>query len=223
MTARSPFSSREVRWFIEGSLQENDGLLRWFHSAEPFARQGDVPAPALEGRLDDAPDVYLLLPGHTDMGIKWREGMLQIKGRVASVGSASYRSRHEGIVERWIKWSYADLPEHYRALFQSGQQRHPVSVSKRRAVRLVDLQQGVAGAMEVDQKTWLDCGIAAEITDLEVGKEKYCTLGFEAFPDSAISREVFDGAVTAFLDALGEPVLRAGQSMSYPAWLQHFL
>lgn len=220
MTDQLPFSSREVRWFFNGSLQENDGLLRWFRSAEPFPRLGDFPPPALEERLDDAPDVYLLLPGHADMGIKWREGLLQIKGRVASVGPTAYCARHEGIVERWIKWSFAELPEQYRAIFEPGQRRRTVSVSKTRAVRLVDLQRGIADAAEVDIKTWLDCGIAAEITDLEVGGERYCTLGFEAFPDSAITREVFDDAVAAFLDVLDEPALRAGQSMPYPAWLQ---
>ena len=223
MTDQPPFSSREIRWFFDGSLQENAGLTQWFRSAEPFARRGDVPAPALQGRLDDAPDVYLLLPGHADMGIKWREGLLQIKGRVASVGATKYCGRHEGVVERWIKWSYADLPDQYRALFDAGRGRRTVSVSKTRAVRLVDLRQGLAGAAEVDLKTWLDCGIAAEITDIEVGNKQHCTLGFEAFPDSAITREVFDDAVAGFLDALGEPVLRAGQSMSYPAWLQNLL
>ena len=220
MTEQLPFSSREVRWFFEGALQDNDELMEWFRSAKPFARKRDVPAPALQGRLDDAPDVYLMLPGHTDMGIKWREGLLQIKGRVASVGPRSYCNRHEGIVERWVKWSYADLPEQYRALFESGQQQRTVRVSKTRAVRMVDLQHGIAGAAEVDIKNWLDCGIAAEITDLEVEGRKYCTLGFEAFPDDAITREVFDDSVSAFLDSLGDPVLRIGQSMSYPAWLQ---
>ena len=223
MTDQSPFSSREVRWFFEGSLGANGGLLRWFDSAEPFARKGDVPAAALQGRLDDAPDAYLLLPGHADMGIKWREDLLQIKGRVASVGPTPFGGGHEGIVERWIKWSYADLPDEYRALFESGQERRIVSVSKTRAVRLIDLQHGVADAAEVAVQTWLDCGIAAEITALEIEGKEYCTLGFEAFPDHAISRDVFDDAVAAFLDALDEPVLRAGQSTSYPAWLQSLL
>ena len=223
MTDQLPFSSREVRWFFEGSLDANGRLLRWFHSAEPFARRGDVPPAVLQRRLDDAPDVYLLLPGHADMGIKWREGLLQIKGRVASVGPTPFGGGHEGIVERWIKWSYADLPGGYRALFESGQERRVVSVSKTRAVRLIDLQHGVADAAEVDVQTWLDCGIVAEITDLEIEGKQHCTLGFEAFPDRAISSEVFDQAVAVFLDTLDEPVLRAGQSMSYPAWLQNLL
>ena len=220
MTDQHPFTSREVRWFFQGSLEQNRGLERWFRDAEPFAKRGDVPSPELASRLGDAPDVYLVLPGHADMGIKWREGLLQIKGRIASVGPTTFCARHEGIVERWIKWSHADLPEDYRALFESGRQLRTPSVSKSRAVRLVDLQNGVADAEEVDITTWLDCGIAAEITNLEVDGAKYCTLGFEAFPDAAISQSVFNDAVATFLDAWGEPALRVDQSMSYPAWLQ---
>ena len=223
MTEQLPFTSREVRWFFEGSLENNGGLLQWFRSAEPFARRGDVPQAVLQERLDGTPDVYLLLPGHADMGIKWREGLLQIKGRVASAGPAAFGGEHEGIVERWAKWSYSDLPDDYRALFDSGRKLRTASVSKTRAVRLINLENGVADAEEVDISTWLDRGIAAEITDIGIGGQEYCTLGFEAFPDAAIRQGVFNDAVSAFLGALGDPVLKTGQSMSYPAWLQSLL
>lgn len=223
MTDQLPFTSREVRWFFKGSLEQITGLGQWFQAAEPFPKRGDVPPPVLESRLDDAPDVYLLLPDHADMGIKWRERLLQIKGRVDSVGPTVYCGRHEGVVERWVKWSYGDLPEEYRSFFEPGQQLRTASVYKTRAVRLVDLQRGIADAEEVGIKTWLDCGIAAEITDLEFDGNRYCTLGFEAFPDAEITGEVFNGAVAAFLDAFGEPALQPGQSMSYPAWLNNLL
>jgi hypothetical protein len=40
------------------------------------------------------------------MGIKWREGMLQIKGRVEDLGTRHMGTRHRGRVQRWIKWTY---------------------------------------------------------------------------------------------------------------------
>ena len=223
MTDQLPFTSREVRWFFQGSLEKNAGLEHWFQEAEPFAKRGAVPSPVLESRLDDAPDEYLLLPDHADMGIKWREGLLQIKGRVASVGPTTFCGRHAGIVERWVKWSYGDLPEQYRALFEPRQRLRTASVSKTRAVRLIDLQNGVADAEEVDVKTWLDCGIAAEITDLEIDGNRYCTLGFEAFPDAEVTAGAFNDAVAAFLETFGEPALQVEQSMSYPPWLNSLL
>lgn len=223
MTDQLPFTSREVRWFFAGSLEQNPGLEQWFQKAVPFARRGNVPPPVLTSRRGYAPDVYLLLPGHTDMGIKWREGLLQIKGRIASVGPTPFCGKHEGLVERWAKWSYGDLPEAYRALFERGQQILRVSVSKTRAVRLIDLQNGVADAEEVDVKTWLDCGIAAEITDLEIDGNRYCTLGFEAFPDAEVTAGAFNDAVAAFLETFGEPALQVEQSMSYPPWLNSLL
>ena len=152
------------------------------------------------------------------MNVKWREGLLQIKGRITTVGPATFCDRHDGVVERWIKWSYAGLPGPCRALFEPGARR-TIGISKTRAVRLIDLDDGITGAVEVDIKTWLDRGVAAEITDLEIDGNAYCTLGFEAFPDAAITADVFDDVVSAFLDTLDEPALRAEQSMSYPAWL----
>lgn len=220
MTEQLPFSSREVRWFFDGPLEQRKGLARWFFGALPFAKRGEVPPAALEARLGNAPDVYLPLPGHADMGIKWREGLLQVKGRVATVGPVTFCRGHAGLVERWFKWSYAGLPDEYRALFDAKQPLRTVSVAKQRALRLVDLQNGVADAAEVGIDARLDCGIAAEITDIEIGGRRICSLGFEAFPDAAISGDVFDDAVAAFLHSLREPVLRLEQSMSYPAWLE---
>ena len=154
------------------------------------------------------------------MGIKWREGLLQIKGRVENVGPTTFCGKHQGIVERWIKWSYAELPEHYRALFEPGQQLSTISVTKTRSIRLIDLQKGVADAEEVDIRTWLDCGISAEITHLAIDGKDYHSLGFEAFPDNATSTEAFNDAVAVFLNTLDEPLLQIEQSMSYAAWLQ---
>ena len=59
------------------------------------------------------------------MGIKWREGTLQIKGRIEDQGARRFGTRNEGRVQRWIKWTYAEVPAAYRALFdaEAGQVR----------------------------------------------------------------------------------------------------
>lgn len=44
------------------------------------------------------------------MGLKWREGKFHIKGRVSSVGTHVFAGRRHGNVERWMKWSYSDMP-----------------------------------------------------------------------------------------------------------------
>jgi hypothetical protein len=216
MTVQLPFASREVRWFFDGPLSAHGALEDWFFGCAPFERAGGVGAPAWQPRRDDAPDVYLLLPGQADMGIKWREGLLQVKGLVASLGRRDYCGRHAGSVERWIKWSYANLPDGYADLFDSPAVT-TVAVHKSRAVRLVELRADAR--FEVDPGSVLDCGIAVELTRIVVAGQACCSLGFEAFPDDWLTDAVFDTAVAGFLGSLDALRLDAARSMSYAAWL----
>ena len=110
MAKTIPLASHEVRWFFEGKANQHESLKRWFETIAPMPKSPGVGPPVWKGRLDDQPDVYLLVPGSDDMGIKWREGELQIKGRVSSLGTQVFCGRHQGKVERWIKWSYANTP-----------------------------------------------------------------------------------------------------------------
>jgi hypothetical protein len=213
----SPFSSLEVRWFFDGNRSERDAIARWFGEHSPVVRSDDVGAVEWKGRKGDEPDTYLLLPGYDDMGIKWREGSLQIKGLVSDVGRASYGGHHEGRVQRWIKWSFSDVPAVLRTLFQD-EEPTVVPVGKTRAVRLVEI--GHSGEYtEVPSSKWVRQGIAFEMTDLQLGSEHFYTIAFEAFPDSTSLREHFDRVVEGFLVGLKAPDMDLARSMSYPAWL----
>lgn len=211
MTDSRVFTSIEVRWFFDGGIAAHADLRRWFEADTGVEWRS---------RLDDEPDTYLLLPGAEDMGIKWREGLLQVKGRVASDGLQNFGSRHAGVVERWIKWSYAGMPDAYRRLFvddSTGIERIPVQ--KTRALRLLEIAPGTGSVVEVPAGTLLEHGMAVELTDLRAGDVACTSLGFEAFPDVAAMRRSFTAAVAGFLGSLGTPVLDSRQSLSYPAFL----
>jgi hypothetical protein len=77
--------------------------------------------------------------GGADIGIKWREKELQIKGRVSAIGSVVFSGVHQGNVERWIKWSYPGLLTSYRSRLFSAQEEVVVGVQKTRALRKVRL------------------------------------------------------------------------------------
>jgi hypothetical protein len=155
------------------------------------------------------------------MGIKWREGELQIKGRVSSCGTQVFCGRHQGVVERWIKWSYANMPAPYQRLFMAEQETGlvTVAVQKTRALRKVRLDTLTGQAQEVDATTVVDRGLGVELTELEVAGKAYCSLAFEAFPDDAAIDAAFTEAVEAFVDGLTAFELTAAQSQSYPAFL----
>jgi hypothetical protein len=225
MAQTVPFASHEVRWFFEGQANQHESSKRWFETGALMPKNPEVGPPVWRGRLDDKPDVYLLVPGSDDMGIKWREGELQIKGRVSSLGTHVFCGRHQGKIERWIKWSYANTPEAYQRLFIGGKGTGLVTaaVQKTRALRKVRLDTMTGKAQEVDAETFVDRGLGCELTDLEVAGKAYCSLAFEAFPDDSAMDAAFIQAVESFLAALTALNLAAACSQSYPAWLGNII
>jgi len=221
MAKTIPLASQEVRWFFDGTATQHESLKRWFETIVPIPQRPGVGPLVWQGRLDDQPDVYLLVPGSDDMGIKWREGELQMKGRASSLGTQVFCGRHQGVVERWIKWSYTHMPTAYHRLFTAEQESGLViaAVRKTRAVRKVRLDTLTGQRQEVDAQTCVDRGLGIELTDLEVAGAAYCSLAFEAFPDDSAMGAAFTEAVEAFLDGLTAITLTATHSQAYPAFL----
>lgn len=221
MVETMPFATLETRWFLDGTVEQRQLLKRWFETTVPLPKHSGVKSPVWQARRDGQPDIYLLVPGSDDMGIKWREGLLQIKGRVASHGIHQFSERHQGTIERWTRWSYANLPYAYRQLFQTDRETGliTVAVHKTRAQRLVRLDTVSGKPVEVDIETTVERSIALELTALEVAGKAYWSLAFEASPSDAAMDAQFIQTIEAFLNTLTEIRLIAMQSLSYPAWL----
>jgi hypothetical protein len=220
-----PLMSHEVRWFFPGEVARFPELQDWIKTAKPFVDEGQVAAPAAEGRLDDKPDVYLLVPGADDIGIKWREGQLQVKGRMARRGLQRFGSRFYGAVEVWAKWSYqgGDIKRAFEGWFgASAATWETVDVRKTRTLRKVRLDSR-RKFVEVSKDAYPDRGLGVELTDLEIGGQRYCSLGFEAFPDDTEMADSFTAVVNAWLDDLAKThaVLAEHQSMGYPEFLNN--
>jgi hypothetical protein len=208
-------SSHEVRWFLEGGIDQHPELRRWVEEG--------ATDPKWTGRLGGKPDAYLIVPGAADMGIKWREGQLQIKGLECSLGTQKLAGSFEGKVERWIKWSYEgkSVEAAFSPWFNfSNATPRIVEVHKTRCLRKVRLNPFAAMAIEVDSKTLIDRGGALEVTDLRVGAQAFTSVAFEAFPNDSGMHGDFSLFVNAFLGKLSAVELDESNSMSYPAWLQ---
>lgn len=213
--------TREVRWFFDADSEEARALESWFQACAPLPQDSSVRPPVWQDRAGHEPDIYLLLPGHNDMGIKWREGLLQIKGRIEAAAITSEFGPHLGYVERWSKWSYAGLPPPYRDLFRrdSDTGLGCVAVEKRRALRLAEFDLAAKSAREVGADSCVDRGLVIELAAVGVRQHRYFTLCFEAFPDDGAVKLLFDSIVETFLADLSEVRLDAEHSLSYPAWL----
>lgn len=218
---RVPLASHEVRWFFDGRSTDHPALRDWFESTDPFRRASAIGKPAWKGRAGDQPDIYLVVPGSNDIGIKWREGELQIKGRVSDLGTQLFGDRHSGSVELWMKWSYPDLPDSYKRIFDGSASDGllMVPVTKIRALRKVRLDTMTSRPDEVGAKEFIDRGIGIEMTDVEVGGKPYCSLALEAFPNDPAMPAAFNAAATLFFATLTDLDLSRARSESYPRWL----
>lgn len=220
-----PVASHEVRWFFEGNADQNKLLKDWFETSDPLQKNDNVGQPVWTGRLNDQPDIYLLIPGGDDIGIKWRDGELQIKGRTSSLGTQVFCSRHQGKIEQWMKWSYASLPISYKQLFLMADERGLVAVSvrKTRALRKVRLDTLSGNAQEVAANSFVDRGLGFELTDLEIEGKILCSVAFEAFPNDSAMDAAFTQTVEAFVSELRDFDLSTIHSLSYPAFLNRVI
>jgi len=212
------FSSHEVRWFLNGSIEQYPMLRAWVeHGAH---------SPKWSGRLGGKPDAYIVIPGAVDMGMKWREGQLQIKGLESSLGTQVFRAHeghHAGKVERWMKWSYEgkSIESAFSPWFSSSQSGPKiVEVQKTRCLRKIRINPFTGALSEVDASASIDRGGVLEVTDLRVGERSYCSMAFEAFPNDSAMHGNFTTFVNTFLETLPDIRLEEANSMSYTAWLQ---
>jgi hypothetical protein len=216
-------ASQEVRWFFKEAIDQYPALRSWVETTNPIEREASVAAPAWKGRLNGKPDVYLLVPGYADMGIKWREGQLQIKGLKSPLGTQLFNGRRQGRVERWIKWSYEGEPiqlafaQWFRDVGGAGPR--VIEVFKTRCLRKARIDPQSGQAREVNADEHIERGCALEVSDLRVGADSYCSIAFEAFPDDSAMHADFTSFVNSFLENLPDVALSESNSMGYPAWL----
>jgi hypothetical protein len=131
-------ASREVRWFFDDN-KDNSRILREWIDFDPT---GKFPAKGIwKGDLGDREDLYAVIPNANDMGMKWREGELQIKGRRVDCGVQYFGNAVFGRVEEWLKWSYKgeSVEAAFRPWFNADGSKGPqiVAVAKRRALRKI--------------------------------------------------------------------------------------
>ncbi len=189
-----PLITCEMRWFFDGQLP--DEAARWFG--------GGRAAPWREDR-------YLVLPGVADMGIKRREGRLDIKGRTAVLGDHVVAPGIEGYAERWGKWSY-DM-----AIWDRFRGHGTILVGKRRVQRHFLLSPG-GSTQEMAERDLARRGFSLELTRIRLAGAHHWSLAIEAAPDDGTLLGDLLRTLPRLLDGLPQP-LPLDHSRSYPAWL----
>ena len=188
-----PYDTLEVRWFFDGSLAEAAPEVEaWFSRVTPHGIEGNRHSfswPAAWRR-----DRYLTLAGAEDMGVKLREGRLEIKGRVDTFGAERFADRVQGVTERWMKWSHAigTRPDDAMSV---------VLVEKQRILRRVSLAGGTLVEIPSGQST-PDPAVDFELTRIRFAgspTETHWSIAFEAFPYGLDLRRPFSRIVGGLL------------------------
>lgn len=193
----------EVRWFFEEEISF-DHLKQSLSFSDPSERV----------------DYYLSGTG-TRLGVKWREGNLEVKQQRGSALPLDF-GRLSGEGEMWQKWSFSlDRKESYREMLAT-QPQPWVAVHKHRhkAGFAYDAsQQKVHPLPEPSAEQGCDL----EITVLTVAEQNYSTLGLEAFgPEPTLRQNLI--STIGYLSENGNLEgldLTGASSSSYARWL-HF-
>lgn len=221
------YQSVELRWFWPGHDQE-EALLDYFtrrgHLAVLAEMEGDVPRPdAAPFVRQEQPraDAYLLLPDCATVGVKQRQGRLEVKALVS--GPRPYaQGEVAGLVDQWVKWSWQPAAEIALPLAADLRQAGPWrQVEKRRYTQRYGRLAG--GITAVSPDFWPDAGCNIELTLVNAGgpQASWLTFGFEAFGAANRLADLLAASAAHFFTTHGPPPLRFARrdSLSYPAWL----
>jgi hypothetical protein len=201
----SPFSTAELRWFYEGAIPED--VTAWFHRGErrPVEQLHRV-------------DHYLWLGGLAELGIKLRQGRIEVKRRHTVHGVVHFHRQISGSVEEWHKWSFA-LAAAHRLPGDAGTQNSAwIKVRKERQLRkyrITNERQPIA----VPDAEYPVQGCHLELTRIRVGENRWWSLGLEAFGPAGALWQYLSLVVDHILGQGLLPTLEARHSCGYPRWV----
>ena len=221
------YTSAELRWFLRDQQGQWDQMLKWFRRQDqlPLRTEGSYDPKTATGafvkREAKRTDEYLRFPDCDTVGVKQRQGKLEVKALVASGRPFALASAGvTGRMDQWVKWSFAS--QLHAQLEVELERAGPWAAAvKDRCLQKYSFEAGRILEVMPDSRPAHGCNI--ELTRLSVKTDEWdwFTLGFEAFGPSGRVIAILDQVVEQFFTAHGAaPVPLTGRdSRSYPAWL----
>ena len=199
------YPTLEVRWFYQGAMPP--AVLEWFQSAV----QGIVVQPT---RVD----YYLRLPDNHSLGIKLREGRIEIKQRSQQHGLVNFHDGVAGLVESWRKWSL-EVAKTGTGLEGNLEPASAwILVQKDRLLGKYRLTAG-GQIVPIPASEPAGQGCEVELSNIQVGGEAWWTLALEASgQETTLQSSLLAGAGQLFRSR--PPQIFSGlDSYSYPRWM----
>ncbi len=165
------YTTYEARWFITGAIPTD--FETWFKQ-NCLADSSQQP--------EQRTDIYLYAPGNDFVGIKLRQGRLEIKWRISELGRVQFSNLVTGKIEKWRKWMCTDSTK--EAFLPSQVENNPtwISVNKIRYSQSYHIFPG-AIPQKLTNNINLDnienhCNV--ELTLLQVNNNTSWSVAFEA-------------------------------------------
>ena len=200
------FPTLEVRWISKGTLPA--GILEWFRSS------GKDIEPA-HSRIDH----YFIGHMRETVGIKLREGRIELKVRQKEFGTIRFSDRVAGRLEYWCKWGFGLAEGHGDRGDITSAGLPWVGVEKERSVlKHIITSNGLVSNQPPE--VYPTCGCDVEITALVLDGEKWWSVALEAYggDTETMHRNLVLVAEHVF-PALESIELDEAISSSYPEWL----
>jgi hypothetical protein len=202
------FPTAEVRWFTQGAIPSE--VLGWFHESG--------------SAFDEQPlrvDYYLRIVESESMGVKLREGRLEIKQRYGKPKIVHFSEHTTGRVEKWRKWSFrlagtSSVPAGLRASSNLW-----IGVRKERKLRTYLVTGTESVISDCDGKI-IDHGCGWELAKIGIEGigEAWWSLGFEAFGREVALRDTLLHVAGQNLKKRAAPFFELENSYGYPRWLK---
>jgi hypothetical protein len=214
------YYSGETRWFFRGEVPKN--IASWFGAGE-------------SGRFEpERTDHYLEIPSCRTLGVKVREGRLELKALVGTAGVRNFADTVTAFRDTWVKWSPGGGSEQgLRELVNNPGDRW-IAVRKKRCLRRFALENGEVKEMPAAAIQVVP-GCHAELTAVDLVSsgeglvpseavewsraDSWWSLSLESFGDPASTLGNLDRAAEYFFQDPPPMPLPDGCSLSYPAWL----
>ncbi|MBD2345345.1 hypothetical protein [Anabaena subtropica] len=200
-------TSNELRWFYPGRIPED--IKVWFQQ-HCLINQEQSP--------EKRDDVYLYVPESDFLGIKLRQGNLEVKWRTAELGVLSFGELVAGKAEKWAKWTCSDSTGE---IFQPATVLDKSSWVTMQKVRYLQPYQVLPdfSVQPVVSDENIDNGCSLEITELLIQNNTWWSLALEANgEDFRLMTNLQVTAESIFTTYRGAKLL-AINSYAYPHWL----
>jgi hypothetical protein len=198
-------TTAELRWFYSGTLPP--AIAHWFQQND-LGEHLELP----EARED----VYLCIPECDYLGIKFRQGRLEIKWRQQVFDNFQF-AQSEGKAEKWVKWTCADSTGEGIISKETVAKGPWVSVTKARSQRKYQVFAQSLVAVPINES--IDQGCTVELAKLGVKGKAWWSLAFEAFGEETSLMRHLQVVADWVIQSYRGPKLLAEDSYAYPKWL----